>query len=334
VRVESHLAVQFGLTACSTRIADSGFIFLIHLEGDAMSYDRLRAVPGAIALALLMLIAPRAEAQRVRQNFFRPSTPIVTPNQTAAMNSILFPPRFFNPPFYTTLAAQNPFLLAVGLNNVPFNSPFGFGPNSYLNNVLLANRLLYTNMYGYGGFGNPYAGYGYGGYGGYGYGYPMTYGYGYPAYGYSGGYGYAYSPQLYGGTYASSGYSPAYAGGSYQSGYKSSNGNSYQPQYAGKYGVGSAYSTSPYMTSIAAGNFEIAVYDNSISESKVTIPAGATVLWTNQGKKPHTLTADNESWRSSLPRDGSFSLKFLQPGTYQYHVDAKPHQIEGAIVVK
>lgn len=299
-----------------------------------------RAGPGAIALVLLMIIAPRAQAQRVRQNFFRPSTPIVTPNQTAAMNSILFPQRFFNPPFYSTLAAQNPFLLAAGLNNVPFNSPFGFGPNSYLNNVLLANRLRYSNMYGYGGYGNPYAGYGYGGYGGYGYGYPMTYGYGgygygYPSYGY-GGSGYTYNPQLYGGGsgYASNGYSSGYYSGGYQSGYKSPNGNSYQPQYAGKYGGSSGYPTSPYMASIAAGSFEIAVFDNSISENKVNIPAGTAVLWTNQGKKPHTLAADDGTWESKLPREGSFSLKFLQPGTYQYHVDAKPNQIEGTIVVK
>lgn len=52
----------------------------------------------------------------------------------------------------------------------------------------------------------------------------------------------------------------------------------------------------------------------------VTIKAGQTVTWVNQGQNVHTATADDGSWDSGGVGPGvSFSRTFPNPGTFPYH---------------
>jgi plastocyanin len=61
---------------------------------------------------------------------------------------------------------------------------------------------------------------------------------------------------------------------------------------------------------------------------ELTIPAGATVTWTNLDEQGHTSTSgkegifasyDNFSWKSGgLELDESFSMTFLQPGVFPF----------------
>lgn len=280
---------------------------------------RVFRLPGAIALGLLILAAQRANAQRVRP--FMPSLqrPNLMLNSMLLPNSVSLQPRLFTPPFYSVLANRNPLLLASGL----YNSPF------YLN-AAYGGRVspFYNGMFAYGRYAMPYGGYGYGGYGaGYGYGgYAMGYG------GY-GGYGYGYNPNSY-----SAGYSPGYSAASpaYQSNYNPPSGRSYMPQYPGAYSPAyGQYSGPPQQASIGASTADVILQDRSFMPKEITIAVGTTVVWTNRGKTPRAIVADDDSWQSTtLHRDESFNLKFMQPGVIKYHGHPDADTLKGTIIVK
>src|SRR6185436_11330015 len=49
------------------------------------------------------------------------------------------------------------------------------------------------------------------------------------------------------------------------------------------------------------------IEDNKFTPNKITVPVGATVVWTHKGQKPHTVTADDGSFDSgNLAAGGSF----------------------------
>ncbi len=65
----------------------------------------------------------------------------------------------------------------------------------------------------------------------------------------------------------------------------------------------------------------------------VTVPAGGTVTWRNDGEELHTLTSDSGLFRSGgLDTGQTFSFKFDKPGTYQYLCCIHP-QMQGTITV-
>ena len=63
--------------------------------------------------------------------------------------------------------------------------------------------------------------------------------------------------------------------------------------------------------------------------AQVSIPAGETVVWTNNDTAGHSVTADNGAFDSHpacgslggacMVKGGTFSFKFTQPGTFAYH---------------
>src|SRR5581483_8382890 len=60
--------------------------------------------------------------------------------------------------------------------------------------------------------------------------------------------------------------------------------------------------------------------DNAFQPQTISVAAGTTITWTNTGKAPHTVTADDNSWDSgNLAPGQSFSHTFDQPGTIGYH---------------
>jgi plastocyanin len=65
----------------------------------------------------------------------------------------------------------------------------------------------------------------------------------------------------------------------------------------------------------------------------VTVPAGSTVVWVNQGKEDHTVTADDRSFDSGYKKKGaSFQRAFPRPGKYSYHCAPHPW-MKGTVVV-
>ncbi|HZP26748.1 MAG TPA: cupredoxin domain-containing protein [Dehalococcoidia bacterium] len=68
-------------------------------------------------------------------------------------------------------------------------------------------------------------------------------------------------------------------------------------------------------------NASVAVGDNFYSPSAITVSAGATVTWTNNGPSAHTVTSTDGIFDSgySFTPGSSFSYTFSTPGTYPYY---------------
>ena len=64
----------------------------------------------------------------------------------------------------------------------------------------------------------------------------------------------------------------------------------------------------------------------SFQPASITIPAGATVTWVNRDAVAHTVTADDDSFKSpSIAGDGGkFEHTFSEAGTYKYHCTPHP----------
>jgi plastocyanin len=75
----------------------------------------------------------------------------------------------------------------------------------------------------------------------------------------------------------------------------------------------------PAQAAAPATEVAIEIADNSFSPNKITVPVGATVVWTHKGQKPHTVTADDGSFNSgTLASAASFKQTFAEPGTFPY----------------
>jgi hypothetical protein len=67
--------------------------------------------------------------------------------------------------------------------------------------------------------------------------------------------------------------------------------------------------------------------------AEISVPAGATVVWTNQGKEDHTVTADDNSFDSGYKKSGTtFQRAFPRPGKYSYHCSPHPW-MKGTVLV-
>lgn len=64
----------------------------------------------------------------------------------------------------------------------------------------------------------------------------------------------------------------------------------------------------------------VTMSNNTYSPAKLTVAKGTTVTWTNKEAKPHTVTADDNSFASKpMKENDTFSFKFDKPGTFAYH---------------
>jgi plastocyanin len=78
----------------------------------------------------------------------------------------------------------------------------------------------------------------------------------------------------------------------------------------------------PILFASAAGavTHNVSVVEFSFSPAALTVQAGETVVWTNNGTIAHTVTADNGSFNSgSLSPGQSFSHTFSAAGAVPYH---------------
>jgi plastocyanin len=90
----------------------------------------------------------------------------------------------------------------------------------------------------------------------------------------------------------------------------------------------------------AAAEAVVAMTDNMVFDPAIiTVPAGTTVTWVNQGISPHTVRADDDAFNSGsdpsqwILADGTFSVIFDRPGTYAYLCE--PHAgMVGTVIVQ
>ena len=75
------------------------------------------------------------------------------------------------------------------------------------------------------------------------------------------------------------------------------------------------------------------IQDFAFDSDRIEIAVGTTVVWTNQGDAPHTVTADDESFGSETLNNGdTFSFTFTEVGEFAYHCAIHP-RMTGVIVV-
>lgn len=79
---------------------------------------------------------------------------------------------------------------------------------------------------------------------------------------------------------------------------------------------------------------EVKIDNFSFTPPTITIAAGATVHWTNRDDIPHTVVADDQSFKSKvLDTDQDYSRTFTMPGTYSYFCSIHP-RMTGKVVVQ
>ena len=82
-----------------------------------------------------------------------------------------------------------------------------------------------------------------------------------------------------------------------------------------------------------AGEVAVAIVDFAFEPGTVEVPVGTTVVFTNQGQAPHTVTSDTGVFDSGrLDNGGTFSWTFDVPGTYTFFCAFHPN-MQGTIVV-
>lgn len=78
---------------------------------------------------------------------------------------------------------------------------------------------------------------------------------------------------------------------------------------------------------------EISVVDFAFEPAIVSITAGTTVIWRNDGERPHTVTADDGSFDSGRLDPGeTFSFTFTTAGEYAYQCGFHP-EMRGTVEV-
>lgn len=85
-----------------------------------------------------------------------------------------------------------------------------------------------------------------------------------------------------------------------------------------------------HLGAASAATVGVTVADNTFTPGSVTVTAGDTVVWTDSGARPHTVTADDGSFDSgTLSTGATFSRTFDTPGTIPYF--CKIHGAAGGI---
>jgi plastocyanin len=83
-----------------------------------------------------------------------------------------------------------------------------------------------------------------------------------------------------------------------------------------------------------AKDHKVSIKDVSFSPKEIKIKKGDTVIWTNADERDHTVTADDESFKSGNIGDGeTYKRKFEKTGRYKYHCEYHP-RMKATIVVE
>jgi plastocyanin len=83
----------------------------------------------------------------------------------------------------------------------------------------------------------------------------------------------------------------------------------------------------------AASPTEINIDNFSFSPAVATVKAGTTVTWTNRDDIPHTIVADDKSFKSKVLDTGEkFTFTPTKPGTYSYFCSIHPKMTAKLVV--
>ncbi|MCV7199763.1 cupredoxin family copper-binding protein [Mycobacterium angelicum] len=89
---------------------------------------------------------------------------------------------------------------------------------------------------------------------------------------------------------------------------------------------------SPTGTTPVAGD-QVSIDNFAFAPAVLTVRAGSTVTWTNRDEEPHTVAANDGSFRSpGMGTGASFSHTFATPGTFDYVCSIHP-SMHGTVVV-
>ncbi len=92
----------------------------------------------------------------------------------------------------------------------------------------------------------------------------------------------------------------------------------------------SAFPTRPTDAIVTA----ISITDGTFEPATMILQPGQTVKWTNNGKKPHTVTSDKGDWGSNELAPGqTFSATFTKVGEFSYYCKLHP-DMKATISVK
>jgi plastocyanin len=132
-------------------------------------------------------------------------------------------------------------------------------------------------------------------------------------------------------TYAQPMYYPS--GGAYPAGYMP--GSTFHHSTSGYTpGSGIPAPLPSTVTPTDASTVTIGISDNVFEPASKTITPGTTVKWTNNGKKPHTVTSDKGDWGSpELAPGQTFTATFTKAGEFSYHCKLHP-EMKATISVK
>ena len=86
---------------------------------------------------------------------------------------------------------------------------------------------------------------------------------------------------------------------------------------------------------VKASRTEVVIDNFNFSPKTFTVPAGATVTWTNHDNVPHVVTSADDQFKKSpvLKAGQSFSNVFDTAGSYSYFCSIHP-RMTGKIIVK
>jgi plastocyanin len=77
----------------------------------------------------------------------------------------------------------------------------------------------------------------------------------------------------------------------------------------------------------------VSIADMAYGPTLVTVPAGASVVWTNNEVMPHTVTFKDHSTSSKLLQRGqTFTRVFDRAGTYEYFCAIHPTMTARVVV--
>lgn len=97
--------------------------------------------------------------------------------------------------------------------------------------------------------------------------------------------------------------------------------------------VALAACSSPATTEAPVGGTAVEITSFAFTPATLTVKAGDSVTWANHDEEPHTVAADDGSFRSpALGANATYSFTFTTPGSYGYTCSIHPF-MRGTVVV-